>query len=449
MRTSPNDSTLVRGRILTLEPRILGTNAVLIRDGRVAVVGMTAIDQAGPDAGVVELAGNQVAVPGFVDEHLHLLSMAAAQCSIDADRTTIDGVLAAIASQAEVLPTGTWVRGVGYDDALVAERRHPTRHELDRAGGGRPVVLHHRTGHVAVLSSAALAAVGEPDHPDGILSDRHDLLDRVPRLDPTQLAAALDAVLTDLAAAGMVAVTDATHTNDRDTLDFLDRPSPVEVTAMVGWDRLAGLRYGDRVGQVRVGHAKVMPGADDQALTCDGLSVPLRRAVAAAHDAGFPVAVHVMDIDTLAATIDALGASPPPAGLHDRIEHCALALPGQLDALATLPVEVVTQPSFLSHRAAKYRHQLSEIEHQWLWPLESLIHREIPVHFSSDAPVVPARPDEWIAAAMDTELRPDEKLFWLDALEAATGGQLEVGSSGRLVVMAEDLCSIERVLGAD
>ncbi|MCP5024788.1 MAG: amidohydrolase family protein [Actinomycetia bacterium] len=439
---------LVRGKILTLEPRYPDTNAILIEDGRVAVVGMTAVDLAG-DAEVVELADDQVAVPGFVDEHLHLLAMAAVRCSIDADRPTIAEVLAAVAEGANPLDVDAWVRAVGYDDALVAERRHPTRAELDEAGGGRPVVVHHRTGHVAVLSSAALTAVGAPDQRDGILADRHDLLDRVPRLDPGRLTGALDGVLADLAGGGIVAVTDATHTNDRAAIELLDRATPIEITAMVGWDRLDTLGFGDRIGRVRVGHAKVMPGADDRAQAADGSEVDLGQAVAAARGSGFPVAIHVMDIDTLATTIDALRSSPPPQGTRDRIEHCALALPEQLDQLAELPVDVVTQPSFVTHRADKYRDQLSEVEQAWLWPLASLVDRGIPVRFSSDSPVVPARPVEWLAAAVARDLNPDQRVFWLDAVRAATVGELEVGSPGTLVVVTEDLATIERVLRAE
>lgn len=439
---------LVRGKILTLESKYLVTNAILIEDGRVAVVGMAAIDQAG-EAEVIELGDDQVAVPAFVDEHLHLLSMAAARCSIDVDRPTIGEVLEAIAAGAAELPAGAWVRAVGYDDARVAEHRHPTRAELDAAGEGRPVVLHHRTGHVAVLSSSALAAVGVPHHPDGVLADRHDLLDQVPRLDPHDLGAAVDEVLAELVANGVVAVTDATHTNDRAALEFLDRPAPVQVTAMVGWDRLDGLAYGERVGRVTVGHAKIMPGADDRAQAADGASVPLADAVARAHGVGFPVAIHVMDIDTLAATIEALADSPPPADTRDRIEHCALALPEQLDQLAELPVEVITQPSFVTRRAAKYRDQLSEVEQGWLWPMASIIDHGIPIRLSSDSPVVPARPLEWLAAARERDLNPGEKLFWLDALRAATVGPLEAGGPGTLVITSEDFGAIERVVRAE
>ena len=440
-------SRLVRGRVLTLEPGAVESGAVLIEARQVTATGATAIANGGR-AELIELRDDEVATPGFADSHLHLLAMAATRCSVDADRSSIGGVLGAIAAAATETAGDEWIRAAGYDDAFVDERRHPTRQELDEAGAGRPTVLHHRTGHAAVLSSAALDAVGVPDHPDGLLVDRHELLSRVPPLPLAELTTALDGVLSELAANGVVAVTDATHTNDRAALEFLARPGPIGITAMIGWDRLDGLTHGALVDGVRVGPAKIMPGSGGQALSTRGADCSIDVAVEAAHKAGFPVAVHVMDIATLSQTLDALARSPAPEGTKDRIEHCSLALPEQLDRLADLPVEVVTQPSFVTHRATKYREQLSEVERAWLWPLASLADRGIPIRLSSDAPVVPARPPDWLTAATKREFNPGEALAPIDALRAATVGPLRPGAPGTLVVLEADLTSVKRVLAA-
>jgi predicted amidohydrolase YtcJ len=83
---------------------------------------------------------------------------------------------------------------------------------------------------------------------------------------------------------------------------------------------------------------------------------------------------------------------------------------------------VVTQPSFLVHRGTKYREQLSEVEQSWLYRVGSLVGRGVAVAFSSDLPVVPARPQEWIAAAVDRAgFNPDE------AVDRATAESLARG----------------------
>lgn len=375
---------------------------------------------------------------GYCDDHLHLLACAAARRSVDlCDATSVDGLLGRIGHAArEPAPLGdglSWLRGWGYDDALLDERRHPDAAELDAVTGDRPTVLHHVTGHVAVVNTAAGRALGLTS--GEVLVERHDLLAEVPRPDRAATVAGVADVLTDLAEAGISACTDATHTNDIGALELLAEAAAgvpaVEVTAMVGADRLDSLGkfgFGETVlfhgapaenPGVRVGHAKVMPPHNDDSVIADLVST------ARAHR--FPVAIHVMDIDTLQATLDALEAHPPraagmSAGEPDRIEHCALALPEQLDRIARLGVAVVTQPSFVTRRAQKYREQLSPTEQAWLWPLASLLRRGIRVTLSSDAPTVPPDPGEWIEAATGRDIAPAERIDAETARRLCMGG---------------------------
>ncbi len=345
------------------------------------------------------------------------------------------------------MPTGdtshSWLRVWGYDDALLDERRHPTVAELDSVTAGYPAVLHHVTGHVAVVNTVAGRALGLAS--GEVLVERHDVLAAVPRPDRTTTVASVADVLTDLAAAGISACADATHTNDLAALELLAEAAAgvpwVDVMAMVGADRLdslGDLTFGmtvpgpsavsDEVG-VRIGHAKVMPPHDDDSA--------IAELVATARACRFPVAIHAMDIDTLQAALDALEAHPPildtarsaesertePNRIEpDRIEHCALALPEQLDRIARLGVAVVTQPSFVTRRERKYRDQLSATEQSWLWPLASLLRRGITVTLSSDAPTVPPDPSEWIEAATTRSLAPAERIDSQTALRLCQWG---------------------------
>jgi predicted amidohydrolase YtcJ len=301
-----------------------------------------------------------------------------------------------------------WVRAWGYEEWRLSEGRHPTREELDRAAPSRPVVLHHRSGHAAVLNSAAFDRLGEPGPDDGLLVDRHDLLASVPRLDPAGLARAAAVVSRRWADAGISAFTDATHTNDLAALETLarwrrDGVIVQEVTAMVSVDALAAVPpFGALVGEVRVGHAKIMPPADPS----DGR---LAERFAEARRRNWPLSVHVVDVATLDAVLHLLG--PGAAGAApDRIEHAALCVPDQIPRLAASGATVVVNPSFLLHRQDKYRAELAEAEQQWLIPLRSLAGAGVTLRAGSDAPVVPARPGEIIASACRHALNPSESL---------------------------------------
>ena len=82
---------------------------------------------------------------------------------------SIEEIVAAIADRVATTPAGVWVVGAGYDDNKLAERRHPTRHELDRVSPDNPVLLNHTSGHFCVVNTAAmrLARVGEVAVPEG------------------------------------------------------------------------------------------------------------------------------------------------------------------------------------------------------------------------------------------------------------------------------------------
>jgi predicted amidohydrolase YtcJ len=162
---------------------------------------------------------------------------------------------------------------------------------------------------------------------------------------------------------------------------------------MIGIDHLGDVAP---PAHVRLGHAKVMS--------------DIAAGVMTAHRAGFPAAVHVMDVDTLDVTLAVLEADPPPPGTADRIEHNALCLPEQVDRIAAAGATVVVNPSFLIHRAAKYRRELTAVEQPWLVRIRSLVDAGVTVLAGSDSPVVPADPAETIAAATDHPFTPSESV---------------------------------------
>ena len=49
---------------------------------------------------------------------------------------------------------------MGYDDSQLREQRHPTRDDLDAVSKDTPVLVVHQSGHLAVLNSKGLEAVG-------------------------------------------------------------------------------------------------------------------------------------------------------------------------------------------------------------------------------------------------------------------------------------------------
>src|SRR5579863_5299232 len=136
-----------------------GAESMLVRDGRIAALGPAAAVRAaaGPGAAVARLGGATV-VPGLIDAHCHVMNVgylaAGADCSQPA-APDIAAVQARLRAAAAGTPAGSWVSGSGYVEYKLAERRHPTRADLDAAVPDRPAVVYHTSMHACVLNSAA------------------------------------------------------------------------------------------------------------------------------------------------------------------------------------------------------------------------------------------------------------------------------------------------------
>lgn len=117
-----------------------------------------------PDA-VVERLPPGVLAPAFIDPHHHFLlgalSIAAPPLATWPGQP-LSELLAAIAVQAGE-PGAGWVRLHGYDPRLLAERRPPTRADLDAICPDRPLVVMSYSWHEAVLNTAGFAAMGWSD----------------------------------------------------------------------------------------------------------------------------------------------------------------------------------------------------------------------------------------------------------------------------------------------
>ena len=385
-------------------------------------------------------------LPGFVDPHLHLLAAAAARRSVDlTDARSPASIAERLRHAAATLPAGRWIRATGYDASLV-EAGQLDRRMLDGAVAERPVVVHEVTGHLVIFNTMALRRIDPTDCDDrrvewqhgaltGRIFDGGELLTRVPRLPEAELRDGLAQVGHELAAAGVTAVTDATHTNGLSELRLLaamraDGVVRQHVEAMVSLDALdeltaAGLGYGDRVGAVTVGHVKLVP----EARTSDTVA----SATAAAVARGWPVAIHVLDIAELEAAIDALHSAPPPAGTRHRLEHVALSLPEQVQRLARCGAAVVTQPEFPVRRRHKYERELAPGERPLLYRMRSLRDAGITVAAASDRPVLDTTPLRAFGAACGagiaaTAADPRERVSPAEALDLITGAAGAVGS---------------------
>jgi predicted amidohydrolase YtcJ len=155
----PAELVLRNGKILTVDAADSVAQAVAIAGGKIVAVGPN--ERIAPlvdsHTQVIDLRG-RTATPGLIDSHVHF-SEADALYMVDLSDLavkTVDDAVARVRAQVEKSKAGEWVRGRGWDEGKLAERRYITARDLDRVAPNNPVYLTHTTGHYAVANSYAL-----------------------------------------------------------------------------------------------------------------------------------------------------------------------------------------------------------------------------------------------------------------------------------------------------
>lgn len=184
------DLVLYNGKIVTVDKRFSIQSAVAIKGGKILAVGGPSLIKHYHSARSIDLHGQEL-LPGFIDAHVHLFGLSNRQIEPE-KATSISDLQAMLAAKAKILGPGEWITGYGWDEAHFAEKRVPTRADLDQAAPLNPVVLTRAGSHSVVGNSAAFklagitAASGEPaggiierdssGEPSGIIRERNDLL---------------------------------------------------------------------------------------------------------------------------------------------------------------------------------------------------------------------------------------------------------------------------------
>jgi len=165
------DTIYSGGPILTIDDAQPVAEAVAVRDGRILAVGDAASVFAyrGSSTEIFDLAGRTM-IPGFVDSHGHVVmgGLQALSANLlappDGDVTDIASLNATLSTWAEensqTVRQVNMIIGFGYDNAQLAELRHPTRQDLDEVSAEIPIMIVHQSGHLGVANSAALALAG-------------------------------------------------------------------------------------------------------------------------------------------------------------------------------------------------------------------------------------------------------------------------------------------------
>ncbi len=212
----PASQVFLGGVVLTMNSDQPIAEAVAIERDRIVAVGNRADVESHIQAGaqVHDLEGRTL-LPGFIDAHGHFPASGLRVIGVDVNSPpigttrTISALTVALQAKAAETDAGEWIFGFGYDDTLLAEKRHPTREDLDAASSDHPIFVMHVSGHMAVANSLALELAGidenTPD-PDGGVIVKDPKTGRLTGLLEENAAKPLQVIATDFSVWDFIAM---------------------------------------------------------------------------------------------------------------------------------------------------------------------------------------------------------------------------------------------------
>jgi predicted amidohydrolase YtcJ len=427
--------------------------ALALRDGKVLAAGpLSEVEPLiGPATMRIDLRG-RLAMPGFYDAHMHLMSLGRRATAVDLRAGVVGSlaeVQARVAERAARTEPGGWIVGGGYDHTAFAERRHPTRWDLDAVAPDHPVWLSRTCGHMGVANSAALKLAGidrdspqpaggvivrENGEPTGLLQERAQEALRAVMPDPSieELVEAADVASRRCLSYGITSVMDACVGSaggwaDVEAYEAAARAGALHVRLTMamggGPDGIAEEAFakgyvtgtGDarlRVGPVKFftdGSAGGCTAAMREPYTNGDLGVlifedrDLDEIVAHYHHRGYQVAVHAIGDAAIDQTIGAFDRSCADGTCNHRrhrIEHCGFVDDGHLDAMERLGLVPAPQPVFLRDFGDTYLDVLGEERSFACYPMARWQRRGLRPAASSDTPVSDVNPFPNLHAAV-------------------------------------------------
>jgi predicted amidohydrolase YtcJ len=413
--------------------------SIYCEGGRIVRIGASEIS-APAGAQVIDANGGSLH-PGFVDSHCHPFEYGWLKRSVDLRGTTnMTGVRLRLVAGIQRAGPGEWVSGMGWDQEAFPGKAMPSRSDIDDISPQNPVVLTRVCGHIALLNSRGIEALGLERNSgeefergrDGALTGivKERALDGVYRSLPRSAdrsAGDLQSVEAEAARLGLTAlhciVSPDSYSEELEALAGLNSAGALSLRLRVyvppeSLDFLADSGIGKKLsgGRVRVAGVKVYadgslgartaalrePYADDRSnagmlrYTDEQLSTLVEKV----DSRGMQAIIHAIGDRAVEQAAGALGnvAGTKNPRRH-RIEHASL-LPRDLRSKMTRhSIRAAVQPLFITSDTWA-ADRLGEERARDLYPLKSILAEGIVASGSSDSPVESMSPILGMWAAM-------------------------------------------------
>ena len=387
------------------------------------------------DAVKCDLRGKTL-MPAFADPHIHLWKVGCLLTHILDVRhcTSIEDIQRKIMQFDEKNPKNSWIIARGFNEQNLEEKRFPTSKELSACSDKKPIFLQRTCAHIAVVNEFALRKCGITaqtpapqggkigydtyQHPNGVLYETAMALATKHFAPYTQAeyAQMIRAAQKELLRYGVTAATDpavspeilevyhALNAKNRLLMqteaiaiclpDGENAPFPLPEKYKNGALTVRAVKFfadGGLSGKTAAISTAYKNDPENKGILRLDKKQFLELAQQA-HNHGYQIATHAIGDEAIDVVLEIYDKVLKNSDLHmaHRIEHLGLPNTKQLKKIKELGIIVVSQPIFINELGDNFLDYLPEkfLTNEEVYPFKAILDAEIPLWFSTDAPVV-------------------------------------------------------------
>lgn len=427
----------INGKIFTCEAEAAFDEAFSTENGYITDVGTSEYISSKPADIVVDLEGKTV-IPGIIDAHMHPDALAACSRQISCLPPLVDSIEALVSEireKSKETKEGSWIKGWGYDEGKIKEKRVPTRLDLDRGCSDIPIRIERSCCHISFVNSKALEIAGitkdTPDpeggrigrfddgEPDGVLYEAAEFL--LDNFVPKDSEADRISNLTDLgkllSAHGIAAVTDMGDLDGENIYGLYEKAAEAgfdqDIAVYPMWEHCRGDKSLERLAEEErsskksvhfaglklisdgsiSGHTAYVEepylGTSEHGIaTCSDEQIISAIEFCKAHKC--QLSVHAMGELAIRRILDLVCKEenwmPETKVPHVRLEHVTEPSDDSLKRAAEHGIAFVTQPIFFFSEIESYMTNLGHERTKAAYPINTELKRGVRVCISTDSP---------------------------------------------------------------
>jgi predicted amidohydrolase YtcJ len=508
----------INGNIITLEEN-KRAEAFCVRDGKFVEVGTNEdiLKLRHDSEELIDFQGKTV-VPGFNDSHMHFLNYAVFKSRVNlTEVTSIEEMIQK--TKKYIADNGTsegeWIVSRGWNQNHFKDGRLPDRYDLDKISTSHPIFFSRVCGHIGVANSKALELSGVlegTNNPDGGVIDKENgkptgilrenamnfVFSNIPEMNKNDIKRVLQSAFIDALSCGLTTI----HSEDMGTAGNLktlveaykelesEGELPLRIVLQLNLTTKSAIEEASSLGiKSRVGSERLNIGVlklyQDGSLggrtaamekpyedtDTDGVTIytqpELDEVVLNAQKAGFQIAIHAIGDKGMRMILDSyekLKQVYPSEDLRPIIIHCQFTNRDLLKRFKELGVIANVQPSFVMTDWPIVEKAVGKDRALDSYNWKTMLDMNIPVSFSSDAPIESFNPLLGIYAAVtrkDLKGTPaegfysEQNLTVVEALKAFTigsayanfeesiKGTIGKGKLADFVVLSENIMKID------